>query len=202
MSYGALDFCSRSSSLMRPHPRRRRTVMSDPSPPRSLLRRHEPTAALSMRPERWATWLPNKGDILVCTPSKFAARPGRRRSLLCLFTAERTCLRSCRSCRPGRRNTRVFPASDVAAALAAQTGRRVVKTHTPGRWLPDLGWRDGHCCISPSPRRFFLSLHKHTANRTNPGDLHPMSQPVSRAIRTFINNPWDNTNDEDTLTKL
>ena len=22
------------------------------------------------RPERWATWVPRKGDILVCTPSK------------------------------------------------------------------------------------------------------------------------------------
>lgn len=80
------------------------------------------------------------------------------------------------------------PSSEVAAALAAQTGRRVVKTHTPADGFPI--W-EGVTVVAVyrHPLDVFLSLHKHTANRAKPEPNDPMAQPVSKAIRAYLQDP-------------
>lgn len=152
------------------------------------------------RPERWATWVPNKGDILVCTPSK-CGTTWTQTILAMLIHGGADLPAKLPVLSPWVDADLGVPASVVEAALAAQTGRRVVKTHTPADGFPI--W-DGVTVIAVyrHPLDVFFSLHKHTANRTNPGALHPMAQPVSQAIRSYINNPSDTNNDEDNLTNL
>ena len=152
------------------------------------------------RPERWATWVPNKGDILVCTPSK-CGTTWTQTILAMLVQGGADLPAKLPVLSPWVDADLGVAASDVAAALAAQTGRRVVKTHTPADGFPI--WDDVTViAVYRHPLDAFFSLHKHTANRTNPGDFHPMAQPVSQAIRTYINNPSDNTIDEDNLTSF
>ena len=106
------------------------------------------------RPERWATWVPNKGDILVCTPSK-CGTTWTQTILAMLIHGGVDLPAKLPVLSPWVDADLGVSATDVAAALAAQTGRRVVKTHTSRR-LPDLGRRDGHFRISPSARRLLF----------------------------------------------
>lgn len=152
------------------------------------------------RPERWATWVPNKGDILVCTPSK-CGTTWTQTILAMLIHGGADLPAKLPVLSPWVDADLGVSATDVAAALAAQTGRRVVKTHTPADGFPI--WDDVTVIsVYRHPLDVFFSLHKHVANRTNPGDLNPMNQPVARAIRSYVIDPSDNTSDEDNLTSL
>jgi len=94
------------------------------------------------------------------------------------------------------------PASDVAAALAAQTGRRVVKSHTPACGFPV--W-EGVTVIAVyrHPLDVLFSLLKHRANMANPGTDLPVSGPISQSFRACNNDPMDNnTLDPFNLTSL
>jgi hypothetical protein len=77
------------------------------------------------------------------------------------------------------------PADEVAAALAAQSGRRVVKTHTPADGFPI--W-EGVTVIAVyrHPLDVFFSLRKHTENRSNPQPDDPRAGPVPDAIRAYV----------------
>jgi hypothetical protein len=93
-------------------------------------------------------------------------------------------------------------ADEVAATLAAQKGRRVVKTHTPADGFPI--W-DGVTVIAVyrHPLDIFFSLRKHEANKRVVKPDHPMSLPVPDSIRRFINEPVDPDDfDKDTLASL
>ncbi len=140
-----------------------------------------------IRPERWDTWVPCKGDILVCTPSK-SGTTWTQTILAMLIHGGTDLPMKLPMLSPWVDADLGVPADEVAAALAAQTGRRVVKTHTPADGFPV--W-DGVTVIAVyrHPLDVFFSLQRHTANRTNPAFDDPMSWPVPRAIRAYVTDP-------------
>ena len=77
------------------------------------------------------------------------------------------------------------PADQVAAALAAQNGRRVVKTHSPADGFPV--WQ-GVTVIAAyrHPLDVFFSLRNHTANRTNPGQDDPTAWPLAQSVDAYL----------------
>ncbi|SDM05216.1 Sulfotransferase domain-containing protein [Aliiruegeria lutimaris] len=94
------------------------------------------------------------------------------------------------------------PADKVAAGLAGQKGRRVVKTHTPADGFPI--W-NGVTVIAVyrHPLDIFFSLRKHEANKSVATPDHPMSLPVPESVRRFINEDVDPDDcDKDTLASL
>ena len=135
-------------------------------------------------PDRWDTWVPRPGDILVCTPPK------------CGTTWSQTILAMLIHGGPDLPEKLPFlspwvdadlgvSAADVKTALAAQTGRRVVKTHTPADGFPV--W-EGVTVIAVyrHPLDIFFSLRKHLANMKDLAADDPGLAAVSQAVRSFI----------------
>ena len=85
------------------------------------------------------------------------------------------------------------PAEEVAAALATQAGRRVVKTHTPADGFPV--W-DGVTVISVyrHPLDVLFSLRKHTANIAKPLANDPTRWPLAQSFHAYINDASDPAN--------
>src|SRR3954465_14198874 len=85
-------------------------------------------------PERWATWGPRKGDILVCTPPKCGTTWTQTILAMLLHgggeTPERIPVPS-----PWG-DAALGEAEKVANSLELQPGRRVVKSHTPADGFP------------------------------------------------------------------
>ena len=147
-------------------------------------------------PERWATWVPRKGDILVCTPPK------------CGTTWTQTILAML--LHGGRDTPEPIPvlspwvdaalgdAEEVASALARQRGRRVVKSHTPADGFPV--W-DGVTVVAVyrHPLDIFFSLRKHALNRKGATE-HPMRRPLDVALASYLSSELDVEDfDRDTL---
>jgi aryl sulfotransferase len=78
-----------------------------------------------------------------------------------------------------------IPESEVSAALDAQIGRRVVKTHTPVDGFPV--W-DGVTVVSVyrHPLDVFLSLRKHYANMTISKVGDPMLAPLHVSVSSYL----------------
>ena len=141
------------------------------------------------RPERWATWVPNKGDILVCTPSK-CGTTWTQTILAMLVHGGAALPQKLPFLSPWVDADLGIPASDVAKALAAQTGRRVVKTHTPADGFPV--WQGVTViAVYRHPLDVFFSLRQHTANRAMPAEDDPTGWPLSQSIRAYIDHPSD-----------
>lgn len=150
------------------------------------------------RPERWATWVPNKGDILVCTPSK-CGTTWTQTMLAMLVHGGEELPAKLPMLSPWVDADLGVPASEVAETLAAQKGRRVVKTHTPADGFPI--W-EGVTVIAVyrHPLDVFFSLRKHFANMIDVGDGDIYTWPISRSIRAHVSNPSERNNfDEDNL---
>ncbi|MBA3909371.1 MAG: hypothetical protein C0524_05665 [Rhodobacter sp.] len=153
------------------------------------------------RPERWETWVPNKGDILVCTPPK-CGTTWTQTMLAMLVHGGAELPARLPVLSPWVDADLGVPASEVAEALAAQKGRRVVKTHAPADGFPI--W-EGVTVIAVyrHPLDVFFSLRKHTANRRDVGDDDMMKWPVPQSIRAYISNLSDNNDtSEDNLMSL
>lgn len=149
-------------------------------------------------PERWETWVPNRGDILVCTPSK-CGTTWTQTMLAMLVHGGADLPMKLPVLSPWVDADLGVPASEVAAALAAQTGRRVVKTHTPADGFPI--WEDlTVIAVYRHPLDVFFSLRKHVANMANPDADDPRRGPVSEAIRAYVSGPADL--DHDSLATL
>lgn len=150
-------------------------------------------------PDRWPAWVPRTGDVLVCTPPKCgttwtqtmvsmllrgeAALPGRLGDLSPWVDAE------------------LNDVKEMAAQLRAQTGRRAVKTHTPGDGFPV--W-DGVTVIAVyrHPLDVFFSLRKHLQNMVG-REGHILSGPVSTALEAFVESEMDSEDiDRDSLATL
>ncbi|MDF2231400.1 sulfotransferase domain-containing protein [Albimonas sp. CAU 1670] len=148
-------------------------------------------------PERWSTWTPRRGDVLVCTPPKCGTT--WTQTMVAMLLAGRADL--------GERIGVVSPwvdsvlgeAETVRANLAAQEGRRVVKTHTPADGFP--AW-EGVTVIAVyrHPLDVFVSLRSHVANRATAGAFHRMRRPLDEALAGYLEDPADLcAYDEDTL---
>lgn len=140
-------------------------------------------------PERWATWVPKRGDILVCTPSK-CGTTWTQTILAMLVHGGADLPMKLPVLSPWVDADLGVPAGEVAAALSAQSGQRVVKTHTPADGFPI--W-DGVTVIAVyrHPLDVFFSLRKHVANRANPDAEDPRLGPVSEAFRVYVSGTKD-----------
>ena len=139
------------------------------------------------RTERWATWVPNRGDILVCTPAK-CGTTWTQTILAMLVHGGADLPAKLPVLSPWVDADLGVSASDVAQALTAQPGRRVVKTHAPADGFPV--W-DGVTVISVyrHPLDVFFSVRKHTANIVHVGAEDLMNGSVSQAFQHWLNTP-------------
>ena len=144
------------------------------------------------RPERWATWVPRRGDILVCTPSK-CGTTWTQTMLAMLVHGGAELPAKLPVMSPWVDADLGVPAEEVAAALATQAGRRVVKTHTPADGFPV--W-DGVTVIAVyrHPLDVLFSLHKHRANMTKPAADDPTAWEVEQSFDAYVNGPVDPDN--------
>ncbi|MGQ0612026.1 MAG: sulfotransferase domain-containing protein [Paracoccaceae bacterium] len=153
------------------------------------------------RPERWNTWVPAKGDILVCTPPK-CGTTWTQTMLAMLVHGGADLPARLPVLSPWIDADLGVAADEVAAALAAQKGRRVVKTHAPADGFPI--W-DGVTVIAVyrHPLDVFFSLRKHAANRSDPGDDVMFTGPVATSFQAFVSNSLDaNDFGKESLAKL
>ncbi len=157
-----------------------------------LARMHAPAARLYRgsitAPERWATWAPRPGDVLVCTPPKCGTT--WTQTMLAMLIAGEPALPDKLAVVSPWVDADFDPAEEVASALIAKEGRRVVKTHTPADGFPV--WEDVTVvCVYRHPLDLFFSLRKHVANMVQTDETHPMRAPVADALQHFLTNPVD-----------
>ena len=135
------------------------------------------------KPERWASWKPRVGDILVCTPPK-SGTTWTQSILTMLAHGGPDLPDKVPFLSPWVDADLGVPAEEVAEALDRQTVRRVVKTHTLADGFPV--W-EGVTIISVyrHPLDVFFSLRKHVANvRDIPAD-DPILMPVPDSLAIF-----------------
>jgi len=135
------------------------------------------------KPERWASWKPRVGDILVCTPPK-SGTTWTQSILTMLAHGGPDLPDKVPFLSPWVDADLGVPAEEVAKALDRQTVRRVVKTQTPADGFPV--W-EGVTVIAVyrHPLDVFFSLRKHLANlRDLPAD-DPGLRPVSEFLALF-----------------
>lgn len=136
------------------------------------------------RPERWETYEPRRGDIIVCTPSKSGTTWTQTMLAMLLHRGPGLPMKL-PVLSPWVDADLGIPASCVSAALGAQTGRRVVKTHTPLDGFPV--W-DAVTVITVyrHPLDVYFSLRKHYANMTVGREDEPMLRPLPDSIHNFL----------------
>jgi aryl sulfotransferase len=152
-------------------------------------------------PARWAVWTPRRGDILVCTPPK-SGTTWTQTMLAMLLHGGPDLPAPVPVLSPWVDGDLGVPAGQVQAALEAQPGRRVVKTHTPADGFPV--W-DGVTVVAVyrHPLDVFFSLRKHTVNTADADPDHPMRWPLSQALQRFSDGVADPEDfDRDTLATL
>lgn len=153
-------------------------------------------------PARWATWVPRKGDILLTTPPKCGTT--WTQSILCMLVNGTTDLpKPVPVLSPWVDADLGVPIETVTADIAAQTGRRVLKTHTPADGFPI--W-DGvtYFAVYRHPLDLFFSLRKHVMNtsRVIEEDRHFLG-PVTDALDRYLTGGVDRTDfAHDTLAKM
>ncbi len=136
-------------------------------------------------PKRWASWVPRKGDIIVCTPAK-SGTTWTQTILTMLVHGGPDLPEKVSVLSPWIDADLGVPMSDVSAAMLAQPGRRVVKTHTPSDGFPI--W-DGVTVIAVyrHPLDVFFSLRKHVANIAKvSAEDRPFLGPVADSFRHFV----------------
>ena len=152
-------------------------------------------------PNRWATWEPRRGDILVCTPPK-CGTTWTQTILAMLVHGGADLPEKLPFLSPWVDADLGVPGEEVAAALARQTGRRVVKTHTPADGFPV--W-DGVTVVAVyrHPLDAFFSLRKHLDNKSEPDGGNPMAGPLPDALAAYLEGPTDRDDfDQDSLATL
>lgn len=150
-------------------------------------------------PERWATWNPRDGDILVCTPPKCGTT--WTQTMIAMFLNEGTDLPDKVSVLSPWVDAALGDESEVAAMLERQDGRRVVKTHTPADGYPV--WQGVTVvAVYRHPLDIFFSLRKHAQNMKDNPD-HPMRRPLEEALMHYLYEPYDPEDfDRDTLATI
>lgn len=147
-------------------------------------------------PQRWEDFRPRRGDVILATPSKSGTTWTQTIVAMLLHGGPELPDRVTRLSPWVDAN--FFEAHETVAALERQTGRRVVKTHTPVDGFPV--W-DGVQVISVfrHPLEVYLSLRKHIMNMKERGDS-PTLGPLEEGLRHFLDTPFNPEDaDEDTI---
>lgn len=141
------------------------------------------------RPERWATYKPRRGDLIVCTPSKSGTTWTQTILAMLLYRGPELPMKL-PVLSPWVDADLGIPESEVCAALETQSGRRVVKTHTPLDGFP--AW-DGVTVVTVyrHPLDVFFSLRRHYENMTITRDDDPMLSPLQDSIYSFLSGELD-----------
>lgn len=139
------------------------------------------------RPERWSSYAPRPGDILVSTPAKSGTT--WTQAILCMLLNGGPDLpMPVPEMSPWVDADLGIPEAVVAERLAAQGGRRVVKTHTP---LDGVAVWEGVTVVTVyrHPLDVCLSLRRHYLNTVGMPDDLPMMGPVAGAVESFLTDP-------------
>lgn len=138
-------------------------------------------------PERWDAFEPRDGDVILCTPAKSGTT--WTQSMIAMLLCGGTELPERLSVLSPWIESNFSDLVDDLAALERQSGRRVVKTHTP----PD-GWPvwDGVpvVVVFRHPMEVFLSIRKHLRN-AKVVDEHPLLDPIEASLPYFLEQPFD-----------
>ena len=151
-------------------------------------------------PERWATWTPRRGDVVVCTPPKSGTT--WTQTMVAMLLAGRAEIPQRIGVVSPWVDSVLGEAETVRADLAAQPGRRVVKTHTPADGFPV--WEGvSVIAVYRHPLDVFVSLLSHVANRATAGAFHRLRRPLDEALAGFLEDPVDReAYDEDSLATI
>ena len=138
-------------------------------------------------PERWSTWEPRTGDVLVCTPPK-CGTTWTQTILTMLLHGGRDIPDSVHALSPWV-DAALGEAEEVTRSLVRQGNRRVVKSHTPADGFPV--W-DGVTVVAVyrHPLDVFFSLRKHAMNRKTAPE-HPMRRPFGIALASYLSSELD-----------
>ncbi len=148
------------------------------------------------KPEHWEAFQPRTGDVLLVTPAKSGTT--WTQSMIAMLLHGSIDL-------PGKLNT-LSPwidggfgvIDDYLSDLNDQSGRRVIKTHTPAHGVPT--WQDVPVvAVFRHPLEVFLSIRKHLANAKSVTE-HPLLAPMDQALAFFLDTPFkDDDIDKDAL---
>lgn len=138
-------------------------------------------------PERWDHLDLREGDVILCTPAKSGTT--WTQSMIAMLLYGDTELPEPLSVFSPWIESNFSALEDDLAALERQSGRRVIKTHTP----PD-GWPVWEnvpvIFVFRHPMEVFLSIRKHIRN-SKTVDEHPLLEPVESALPYFLNLDFD-----------
>jgi len=131
--------------------------------------------------DRWQQFQNNPGDVFVCTPPKCGTT--WTITIVTMLAKGRT------DVNPQELvqwvDAEVVPINDVVNALAAQTGRRCIKTHTPFDGIP---WYSdaAYIAVYRHPIDALFSLRKHMANAHDTPQDHPLLGTEDDSLKSFI----------------
>lgn len=136
-------------------------------------------------PSRWSAWKPRKGDVIVCTPPKCGTT--WTQTILAMLVnggpdlPDRVSVLS-----PWLDANLGIPANEVVGSLDAQTGRRIIKTHTPADGFPV--WEDVTIvAVYRHPLDVFFSYRRHVENTVKVSETDSrFLLPISQSFREFL----------------
>lgn len=137
-------------------------------------------------PERWDTFHPRQGDVVLVTPAKSGTT--WTQSMIAMLLHGTTQLPDKLGVVSPWIDAGIAPHADNLAALERQTGRRVIKTHTPPDGWPV--WDDVRIVsVFRHPLEVFLSIREHIQNakRTNE---HPLLAPIETSLPYYLDRPF------------
>lgn len=148
--------------------------------------------------DRWQKYDHRADDVFVCTPPKSGTT--WTTTIVTMLLHGRTDVASQELVQWV--DADVVPVDEMVGALAAQSHRRCLKTHTPFDgipWHPDASY----IAIYRHPIDMLFSLRKHLANAKNTPPDHPYLAPPDKCLETFVTRQVDPENiDLDSLSTL
>ncbi|WP_413717085.1 sulfotransferase domain-containing protein [Silicimonas sp. MF1-12-2] len=150
-------------------------------------------------PDLWDGFAPRRGDVILATPAKSGTTWAQ--SMIAMLLRGTTDLPDVLGRVSPWIDATFQPAAETQALLDRQTGRRVIKTHTPLDGWPV--WDGVHVVVVfRHPMEVFLSSRKHLQNRRGL-DSHPMLESQSDALDFYLETPFSPDEvDRDTLATI
>lgn len=138
-------------------------------------------------PDRWAALQPREGDVILATPAKSGTT--WTQSIIAMLLNGTTDLPDKLSVISPWIESNFSTLEDDIAALDAQSGRRVIKTHTPADGWP-VWDHVPVVLVFRHPMEVFLSIRKHLGN-AKVVDEHPLLESFETALPYFLDRPFD-----------